>query len=258
MTGGTSHSSIRPTSDIGRLLIRANPFHAGEWTGRGDESPRYHSFPPAGQFAPPVPPQNRKATRGSSADGPSIFFSPDSGFAGVRPTCARHFYCLPASLSARRRKRGGGSDDDDQEQRVHLVFTSLRLIRSSKSLIQSCVPDLPASLATRGRKRRSGCDHDQQEKCAHWKPRFDLESVVCFGPSEPPTAGRKSSRRAICNWSEYKGCSPLSDSEIGWMRIARLESRPSRGIDNKRRLFSEDSASCWYYRCLPMSRLLDS
>src|SRR4029079_1095745 len=85
-----------------------------------------------------------------------------------------HFYCLPASLSARRRKRGGGSDNEHEEQRVHLVFTSLRLLRSSGSLLPPCVPDLPASLATRGRKRRRGGDHDQQEKCAHWKPRFFL------------------------------------------------------------------------------------
>ena len=60
--------------------------------GRGDEGPRYHSFPPAGQFAPPCAPKNRKATRGSSTDGPSIFtFALLRGFAGVRPTCARHF-----------------------------------------------------------------------------------------------------------------------------------------------------------------------
>jgi len=125
MTGGTSHSSIRPISDIGRLLIRGDPFR-GRGRGRGDESPRYHSFPPAGQFAPPMPPQNRKATRGSSTDGPSIF-SPYSGDSQE--------FALPApgtSLLTSRPFRPGAGGSSQPPRRTGstepLVLTSFRLL----------------------------------------------------------------------------------------------------------------------------------
>src|SRR5205814_1674509 len=127
-----------------------------------------HSFPPAGQFAPPDPPRKSKghqgklllmAHRSSFFDSPvSLTSTPDSGFAGVRPTRVRHFYCfqrrfycLPASLSARRRKRGGGCDDDDQEQCVHLDFTSLLFVSFERSSASRwCAPAYQPALPPGG------------------------------------------------------------------------------------------------------------
>jgi hypothetical protein len=56
--------------------------------------------------------------------------------------------------------------------------------------------------------------------------------AVWLGPSEPFTAGRKSSRRAICNSADNKDRSRLSDSEIATMRIATTREDSSSRTDN--------------------------
>ena len=134
ITEGMSHSSIRPISDIGRLLIRGDPFH-GEGKGRGDEGPRYHSFPPAGQFAPPLRPQNRKATRGSLLMAHRSF-SPIPGNRRsspyLRPGTAPASRCriadpfLPARLAARR--WDDRSRSNQQKNQRHSGFTPPRLL----------------------------------------------------------------------------------------------------------------------------------
>ena len=62
-------------------------------------------------------------------------------------------------------------------------------------------------------------------------------SAVLPLPSVPPTPGRKSSRRAICNTVENKGCMGLSYKKIRLMRNALGGAAETRELDNKSRLF---------------------
>ena len=152
------------------------------------------------------------------------------GSAGVRPTCARHCYCLPASLAARRwddRRRG----NEQQNQCAHLVHLLSFSLGFRVRFRLVCCSGLPASLATvRGRKRSDEGD-DEDDQGFHFLPRlfgfaFRLLSVA-------PTLGRKSSRRAICNPRVGKTPRSLSDRRIRTMRIARGDPVETMEIDNE-------------------------
>src|SRR5882672_10898707 len=183
ITGGTSQSSIRPISDIGRLLIPGRSFPRGWGRERGDESPRYHSFPPAGQFAPPSAPLKIERPPGEAqlmAHRSSFAFSGDSQeFALPAPGCFSSCYqpALPG---------GGMIVAAATTRRIsaytlsHLLRLLLPLLRGAVNREFVCCPGLPASLA-RGRKRScESDDHENREKSCHDTPHWVWVSPSCF------------------------------------------------------------------------------
>src|SRR4051812_21078592 len=172
MTGGTSHSSIRPTSDIGRLLIQANPFHAGGIGARG-RKPTVAQLPARWPVRPPGSPPKIERPPGEA-----LLMAHRSSF---RLTPVRRSSPSPASRTSTAYQPafppGGGSvvaaAITNRIRRALIWFSPpfVCFVRVNREL-QMVRPRLPASLATRGRKRRCGGDHEQDEKSTHGTPRL--------------------------------------------------------------------------------------
>src|SRR5881397_345751 len=126
ISGGTSHSSIGPTSAIGRLLMRRSSPRARLW-GAG-ERPATVSYAPAAGQSPPgigiLAPRQSEGPPGGYSDGPSICLSIlPPGFAlptvyllvlppgGIR--------VLPASLATP--TTCVSNHDQNHSERCHLV-----------------------------------------------------------------------------------------------------------------------------------------